>query len=170
MTRQTRIAVLAAIAVGLSFLILAALAHGGATDPKPGVSAPQWYNTSFRPGILDSRLSIGTRLGWDRFAGVVYFLAVTASLFWYASRDATARNAVSDTSRVWVALLVTLAPPAWFFLEARSLEAWLQIHNAAPAAAELERSYFQRMTEHARNLWAALVAVYAALLISFRSG
>lgn len=109
--------------------------------------------------------------GWSRGASVVYTLVALVALVVYVYSDQPEIKEWSPGLKlgaIGLGVFISAGPPAWFWLEARSFDSWVNEHFAAdPAKREALRHTYSINADFAKGFWAAVISVYAAVLLKF---
>lgn len=108
---------------------------------------------------------------WSRRASCAYILVALVALIAYVYSD---QPEIKDWSTgvklgtIGLGVFISAGPPAWFWLEARSFDSWVNKHFADnPAKREELRHTYSINADFAKGFWAAVISVYAAVLLKF---
>ena len=107
-------------------------------------------------------------------AALVYLVVLLAPLVAFAWSGKPDVSCLSERARILFlssGLFVSIAPPAWFWLEARAFDDWVRkrvdIHSLGDNQEKRLRETFKLNADGERAFWAAIVAVYAAVFLKF---
>lgn len=113
----------------------------------------------------------GSALVWSKRVSSFYLLVTLSSLIAYAVQGKERIAGLEWYWRVIAILLgffVSAGPPAWFWLEARAFDLWVRRkHPGDRSKQEPYREVYKINVEFARGFWAAIIAVYAAVLLKW---
>ena len=115
----------------------------------------------------------GAPLRWSKLLSTIYLIVTLGSLAVFllcAPIGGTPLSIHDQPPCVRLGLLllsmfVSIAPPAWFWLEARAFDVWVnrKFQNRTDQIAL--RDTYRINADFAKNFWAGIIAVYAAVLL-----
>jgi hypothetical protein len=113
----------------------------------------------------------GRALRANQWASAIYLLIAFGPLIAFAWWHCPAKLDFATLPRIdrllllLLGVIVSAGPPAWFWLEARAFDDWANAKS--DATAKQLRETFKLNADGERAFWAAIVAVYAAVLLKF---
>jgi hypothetical protein len=116
----------------------------------------------------------GRTLTANKWAATVYLVIAFGALIIFALTDHHSKLdlfSLMPSERlllIGLGVVVTAGPPAWFWVEARAFDYWVNKKCKDDDKAEKRfRETFKVNADNEKAFWAAIVAVYAAVLIKW---
>lgn len=102
--------------------------------------------------------------------GALYVLISIGALLWFASTSYTSISELPVSYRRLVILIgtfVSTGPPAYFWLEAKAFDWWLNQKITDVEKQKRLRETYKLNVENGKAFWAGILAVYAAVLLKW---
>ena len=139
---------------------------------------PRLFHHAFRPHVLRPEFWDRTALRFSRLMAILYLLITVVPLLMLAGSDVQEFSRLPTGIRVGlvlVGLVVTIGPPLYYWLEARAFYQWIDCNYSSSRSnftlitnsPQKAIDRYEMNSNHAKALWAGVLAVYAAALIQF---
>ena len=136
------------------------------------MSFSQWFfdiDNTQRAQFWDGRT--GT---WSKIASFVYLGVALTVLIRFLYKTPSSSTIALHTFGFWVRMkllavgtFVSVGPPVWFWLEGRAFDVWVNKKHPIRSGQAALRDTYRINTDQATKFWAAVIALYAAVLLKW---